>query len=125
VTPQSPSPIEEVRSALDEAIEVLGEEIEQAAALIRRAQGLRAGLDRGWPYRHTAGDGHALVSPLVAERAKVLRMLSSRLQQAEARALRAEGMSVGAVGRSLGVSRQRASIILRDSPAADAPEEEE
>jgi hypothetical protein len=86
---------------------------------------LESALARTEELRKARGDGRtwrdavsAEERPLIVERiSEALERLGgagSRWRREEARALRAEGLSISAVAALFGVTRQRASVLVRD-----------
>jgi predicted XRE-type DNA-binding protein len=58
-----------------------------------------------------------LLVQLLTESANLLHTYGTRVRRTEARALYREGMTMDEIARLFGVSRQRVSTLLRDSPS--------
>jgi hypothetical protein len=58
-----------------------------------------------------------LLVQLLTESANLLHTYGTRVRRTEAKALHREGMTMDEIARLFGVTRQRVSALLRDSPA--------
>jgi hypothetical protein len=104
---------DEVLDALALLIDALESSRRRIAAVYEGAEHLRSGRSRGVSYAELlSGADCRGVTAGVSELLDSLVNAGSRLRRAEARALRAEGLSMNNVGAVLGVSRQRASALV-------------
>lgn len=62
-----------------------------------------------------------LLVQLLTESANLLHTYGTRVRRTEARALHREGMTMDEIARLFGVSRQRVSALLRESPSEASP----
>lgn len=110
-------------SSADRALAALTEEL--AACL----QSLGIALERARDLRRQRADGttwldavRAEEPPLVVERIThaldTLNTAGGRWRREEAAALHAEGMSINGIAALFGVTRQRASVLVRDADGA-------
>ena len=97
---------------------------ENAAALeaaADRADELVAARDSGRAYREIVpNERRPLVVETISKVLDSLARVGSRWRREEARALHAEGMSMDAIARLFGVTRQRVSTLIRSGAAASA-----
>jgi hypothetical protein len=104
---------DEVLAALVDLIAALEETIgrsEQAIAKGRRVVEKRA---QGLSWTEIAlNEERPLVVELVADNWRALSEAGSRLRRAEARALHSDGITMGAIARLFGVTRQRVGYLL-------------
>jgi hypothetical protein len=104
---------DEVLDALAVLIDTLESSRRRIEDVYEGAEHLRSGRSRGVSYAELlSGAGCRGVTAGVSELLDSLVSAGSRLRHAEARALRAEGLSMNKVGAVLGVSRQRASALV-------------
>jgi hypothetical protein len=106
---------DEVLQALDELEVALARNDERAALMRARAEVLRERRARGDSWRAIVEEeAPPLVVQLVTSSAEALHDAGGRLRRAEARALHADGLSMDAIARHFGVTRQRISALLRE-----------
>ncbi|HEY0517900.1 MAG TPA: hypothetical protein VGC84_00295 [Ilumatobacteraceae bacterium] len=106
---------DEVLEALAMLINALESSRHRVEAVYEGAKHLRQGRSHGLSYAELLSSvGCRGVIDGVSDLLDGLVNAGSRLRHAEARALRAEGLSLSKVGAVLGVSRQRASALLED-----------
>lgn len=106
---------DEVDEALAALVTELGRCLESLGAARTRAEQLQAlrrdGTD--WPTAVRSEE-----PPLIVERIsgalESLNTVGGRWRRLEAAALHASGMSINEIGRLFGVTRQRASVLVRD-----------
>ncbi len=103
--------------ALADLEESLARSDEMTARMRDRIRYLRRELDngRGLPDIVPAEESPLLVQ-LLTESANLLHTYGTRVRRTEARALHGEGMTMDEIARLFGVSRQRVSALLRDTP---------
>ncbi len=119
--PETPERIRLVR-ALEELIEAIEREARHAANAVRTAEVIRTELLAGSRVRVILEDTAGPTLPeLITSMLRNLLDAGSEVRRAEAHALRAEGLSMDAIGDLFGVSRQRVATLLRADPAP--PEE--
>ncbi|RZT87390.1 hypothetical protein EV383_4310 [Pseudonocardia sediminis] len=103
----------DLRTELEHTVAELTAAAERADELIALRRG-------GHPWREIVP---AEEPPLIIERiSRALDTLGgagSRFRREEARALQREGVSITAIGKLFGVTRQRASMLVQDRPERD------
>jgi hypothetical protein len=103
----------EALSALEQA---LARNVELYEQMGERIAYLRREIDTGRPLPEIVmAEQPPLVVQLLTESANVLHTYGTRVRRTEARALHREGVTMDAIARLFGVSRQRVSALLRDS----------
>lgn len=102
--------------ALDDLVVALKHSVEDTKAMLRRAETLRRARNRGAGYRDvvTAEQRPLIVEMLRDSQDRVV-TAGSRFRRAEAKALRAEGLTLDEIARLFGVTRQRVIALLRDA----------
>jgi CRP-like cAMP-binding protein len=114
------------RETQDEVLEALDEVAETAEATAMDARRLQTAVrtsrrlrvqGRSWSEIITREDRPRLVERLSAVLAR-LSGTGSRLRRAQARALRAEGLTIDQIAELFGVTRQRVSALLGRDRAA-------
>ncbi len=104
---------DEALAALAELIGVLDANLRRSEQMLERARYLRtlreAGL--GWG-KVVEGEKRPLIVELLTSSIEELHEASARFRRAQAKALRAEGMSIEQIASFFGVSRQRISALL-------------
>jgi hypothetical protein len=114
------------RETQDEVLEALDEVAETAEATAMDARRLQTAVrtsrrlrvqGRSWCEIITREDRPRLVERLSAVLAR-LSGTGSRLRRAQARALRAEGLTIDQIAELFGVTRQRVSALLAPDRAA-------
>ena len=109
--------VEPLAEAFSGLVLAMRELIDDAESAIRRATGLRAQLISGRSVRSALEKFEGpLLTEVVTTMVHKLEEAGSRLRRHEAHALHAEGLSMEAIGRLFGVSRQRVSALLHSPP---------
>lgn len=111
-------------ASADRALAALTEELaaclESLGIALERTRDLRRQRGDGWTWLEAV---EAEEPPLVVERITqalgTLNTAGSRWRREEAAALHAEGMSINGIAALFGVTRQRASVLVRDAAASD------
>ncbi len=111
--------------ALDELVRAAEVMTRAMAALTARAELIRQGRANGLSYREIVRrEEPPLIAGSLTPSIEQLESAGRRFRQAEARALRGEGMTMEQIGELFGLSRQRISALLasgqdeRPGPAA-------
>lgn len=105
--------------ALAELEHALTRNVELADGMRERIAYLRRELGAGRPLPEVViAEEPPLVVQLLTESANILHTYGTRVRRAEARALHREGVTMDAIARLFGVSRQRVSALLRDGSSA-------
>ena len=100
----------ELRSAVGRAQALLD-------AVLQRTEVLQRARDEGTPYAEIVRtEARPLVVELLTDVLDELAAAGSGFRRAEARALRADGLSQERIGELFGVTRQRVSVLLQDPP---------
>ncbi len=103
-----------VLDALDLLEGALRDNIRRNEQALSRAQDIRRQRAIGEPYREIVSpEARPLIVELIAENMKVLSTAGARLRREMAQALRDEGLTIDAIAKLFGVSRQRISELLR------------
>lgn len=85
-------------------------------AALARAEELRAARRAGSSWRDAVtAEARPLIVERVSEALDALNRAGSRWRREEARSLRSEGLSINAIATLFGVTRQRASVLVRES----------
>ncbi len=109
---------DEVLDALDELDAALQRNMENAKLMHSRARTIRRARERGLPYRAIVSE---VERPLIVEMLRAnqdrLNSTGKRFRRAEAKALRAEGLTFDQIAAIFGVTRQRVIALVKD----DAP----
>lgn len=99
--------------ALDELLQAAEVMSRAMAALSARAEVIRQGRANGLSYREIVRTGEPpLIAGSLTPSIEQLESAGRRFRQAEARALRGEGMTMEQIGEVFGLSRQRISALL-------------
>lgn len=102
--------------ALDDLEQALETTVDMTAQMRKRIAYLREQCAAGRPLPEIVmAEQPPLVVQLLTESANVLHTYGTRVRRTEARALHREGVTMDAIARLFGVSRQRVSALLRDS----------
>jgi hypothetical protein len=114
LTSRFPMPDDPVLQALGELERVLDANEERNAHIRRRIAVLRErrAADHAWPAI-VEEEPPPLVVQLVTRNIEALQEAGARVRREEARALHAGGLSMEAIARHFGVTRQRVSALLR------------
>ena len=102
-----------VLTALRDLLEA-ADAVEASLAAVRaRAEHLLAMRERGVPYRDLVDETHRpLIAELLTDTISRFEAAGTRFRAAEARALRAEGLTLERIGELFGLTRQRISALL-------------
>jgi plasmid maintenance system antidote protein VapI len=104
-------------TALDELERALGRSAEMIERMRQRIAFLRREIQAGRRLPEIVpAEQSPLLVQLLTESANLLHTYGTRVRRTEARALHREGMTMDEIARLFGVSRQRVSALLRDSP---------
>jgi len=110
--------------ALQDLVHTATQVSEAIQRLNSRATYIRAGRQRGAPYRDiVTEEDRPLIAELLTETIQRFEAAGTRFRQAEARALHQEGVTMEQIAELFGVTRQRISALLRAAapPAAGRP----
>lgn len=100
--------------ALDQLVSVLREMTELNNAAIERADVIHGLRGRGHSYTEILPlEERPLIVELLTHSLLQVSDASGRFRKAEARALRAEGLTMAEIARLFGVTRQRVAALLR------------
>ncbi len=114
---RSPAPhADETLRALDDLVDA-AEHMAQVTALIRdHAAHIRTGRLEGLSYREIVdGESRPLIVEVFTDAIARFEAAGTRFRQAEAAALRQEGMTLQEIGALFGLTRQRISTLLQDA----------
>jgi hypothetical protein len=120
--------VSEQGGAADRALVALADELAACVTRLQnaleRADDLRAARAEGRSWRETVtSEERPLIVERISEALDGLNRAGGRWRREEARALREEGMSINAIAALFGVTRQRASVLVREPghgrPGAD------
>jgi hypothetical protein len=102
--------------ALGELLEA-AEQVDAALRVLRaRATQLHEARERAVPYRQLVAEEHRpLFAELLTDTIRRFEGAGTRFRQQEAKALRAEGMTMEQIAELFGLTRQRISALLRSS----------
>lgn len=104
-----------VLDAIDALVEVLRDNAARIDLAIDRTLQMRAERAAGRSYREIEeGARGALFVELTRDNLLALREAGARMRRAEAKALRAEGMTMEEIADLFGVTRQRVSALLKE-----------
>jgi hypothetical protein len=94
---------------------VLADNAERARLIKKRISRLRRLREQGKSFGELVeGEEGPLIVNLLTESSKELDTCGASVRRAEARALRAEGMTMEQIAKAFGVTRQRVGALLRD-----------
>ena len=103
--------------ALDGLDRALDEHLEMIERMKRRIEDLRHATADGRPLHETVpAEETPVLVQLLTESTNLLQGYGNRVRRTEARALHSEGMTMEEIAKLFGVTRQRVSALLRDSP---------
>ena len=103
--------------ALDDLDRALDESLEMTHRMKQRILDLRAAGAEGRPISDIVPKEQApLIVQLLTESTNLLHAYGNRVRRTEARALHREGMTMDEIAKLFGVTRQRVSALLRDTP---------
>jgi hypothetical protein len=110
-----PDPYDEVLLHLDDLVRSLNDGASLVRATLGRARELREQRLQGLSYSDiVVAEPRPLIVEMISDYVAAVATAGSRFRHAEARALRAEGMTTQAIADLFGVTRQRISAILND-----------
>ena len=110
-------PVITLLSGLDDLLDITDANIARARLIKQRIAHLRREVTAGKPLTTiVAAEQRPLSLELITDNITALQDVGSRLRWAEAAALRAEGLTVAAIARVFGVTRQRVSKLLQQPP---------
>ncbi len=110
-----PGSQDDVLAALDDLVAAVKAITHLERLVIERAEMIREARRAGTDYRAVEGTGHRpLIVETLRDTQRRLNDAGSRFRRAEARALRAEGLTLDQIAEVLGVTRQRVIALLRD-----------
>ncbi len=102
-------------AALDDLVAALQANAKLQRQLLARADAIRGARRRGRDYRTiVTAENRPLIVEMLRDAEKRLIESGSRFRRAEARALRAEGLTLDQIAAIFGVTRQRVIALLRD-----------
>ncbi len=109
--------------AADEALDALCDAVKQSIAdceaILTRADEIRGARAEGRRYAELVPEEPApLTVELLSSALSRLAESGNRWRVAQARALHAEGLSINAIAKLFGVTRQRVSALLQNAPDA-------
>lgn len=105
---------DEVLEALGEVIAALERNAERVATMKERAEMIRMERGTGASYRTIVeNEDGPLIVEMLRENQERLARAGAKFRVAEARALRADGLTLDEIARLFGVTRQRVIAILR------------
>ena len=108
--------MDEVLDALEALVAALNENIERASQAIERAGHIRGQRASGRRYSDIAREEERpLIVELASMNQQALNEAGSRFRQTQARALHGEGLSMDAIAKLFGVTRQRVSALLKST----------
>jgi hypothetical protein len=108
---------DQLRAALVEIDAATRENVARSQEIQRRVEWLIEAIDGGDDIQDVAQrEPRPLVVEMISTNISNLQSIGSRLRQAEARALRAEGATMEWIAELFGVTRQRISALLRQGP---------
>lgn len=104
----------ELKKALKGIDEATRENVRRSIAIQERVEWMQERLAEGaTPSQLIREEPRPLMVEMVTMNIESLQSLGSQLRQAEARALRADGVTMEEIARLFGVTRQRISALLR------------
>jgi hypothetical protein len=96
---------------LDQQLDRTIEDLRAAAERVRELQQLRA-EGRSW-YEIVASEEHPLIVEMISSAIDDLGAVGGRFRREQALALHCEAVTISRIGQLFGVSRQRASVLVR------------
>lgn len=103
--------------ALEELERALEHTVDMSERMRTRIVYLRQQCQTGRPLHEIVrSEDRPLIVQLLTESANVLHTYGTRVRRTEARALHREGVTMEEIAVLFGVTRQRVSALLRDSP---------
>lgn len=109
----------ELKRALADIDTATRENVARSREIQIRVMAMRAAIDADVSIVEAlAREPPPLVVELITANIESLQTIGSKVRQAEARALRAEGLTMEEIAGLFGVSRQRISALLRQGPDA-------
>ncbi len=108
-------PHDEVLHHLSTLVRALNDGAPLVRAALGRAREVREQRSHGLAYSDiVSAESRPLIVEMISDYVTAIATAGSRFRHAEARALRAEGMTTQAIADLFGVTRQRISAILND-----------
>ena len=105
-----------VLTALDDLERAIDANVERAGRIKARIAQIREARAEGRSYGDIAyGESKPLIVQMVTESATALDSYGVRLRRAEALALYNEGLTMDQIAELFGVTRQRVSVLLKQS----------
>ena len=109
---------DEVLEALNDLEVALRKNMENAKLMHSRARSIRRARERGLSYRDIVSDAdRPLIVEMLRDNQDRLNSTGKQFRQAEARALRAEGLTFDQIAAVFGVTRQRVIALVKDDDA--------
>ena len=109
---------DEVLEALNDLEDALRKNMENAKLMHGRAKSIRRARERGLSYREIVSE---VERPLIVEMLRAnqdrLNSTGKQFRQAEARALREEGLTFDQIAAIFGVTRQRVIALVKENNA--------
>lgn len=106
--------ISELKKALKGIDKATRENVERSIAIQQRVEWMQRRLaEGGTPSELIHEEPRPLMVEMITMNIEALQSLGSRLRQAEARALRADGITMEEIAQLFGVTRQRISALLK------------
>ncbi len=104
--------------ALTDLEQALDHTVDMAERMRTRIVYLREQVASGRPLPEVvSSEDPPLVVQLLTDSATILHTYGTQVRRTEARALHCEGVTMEAIARLFGVSRQRVSALLRNGPS--------
>ncbi len=106
---------DDVLAALDDLVGAVNVNRQLERLVLERADIIREARRAGSAYRAiVSGEHRPLIVEILRDTQTRLNDAGSRFRRAEARALRAEGLTLDQIAKVFGVTRQRVIALLRD-----------
>jgi DNA-directed RNA polymerase sigma subunit (sigma70/sigma32) len=103
--------------ALEDLDHALDLNVDRAARMKERISDLRTAIAAGSSVVATVpGEEPPLIVRLLSDSAETLQECGSRVRRTEAAVLHEQGMTMDQIAKLFGVTRQRVSALLRESP---------
>lgn len=114
--------VQQFIEAIDDLDRALDDSGEMTQRMKQRIAELRQAAAQGRPLREVVPEEETpLLVQLLTESTNLLHSCGNRVRRTEAQALHSEGMTMDQIAKVFGVTRQRVSALLRDSPSEGAP----
>ena len=112
---------DELSVALMQLIEALQANAERTDSAITRATAMAAKVGQQGPVEEVLAADGATVLEAVNKNLSALVLAGGRLRRAQARALHNQGVTMDRIAEIFGVSRQRISMLIRDTDMQGPP----